>query len=66
MSLVCEVDFLKYNVLMNKRAKKRMKEAIQKEIAERAGKRNEQGASSPSKKLPESRGFTPRPDKKRG
>jgi hypothetical protein len=52
---------------MNKRAKKRMKEAIQKEVAERADNRKEQGhSSSPAKKLPESRGFTVRPDKKRG
>jgi hypothetical protein len=51
---------------MNKRAKKRLKEAVQKEIAERSEKRNEQPFSPPAKKLPESRGFTPRPDKKRG
>jgi hypothetical protein len=51
---------------MNKKAKKRLKEAVQKEIAERNPKRNEQGSPSPSKKLPESRGFTARPDKKRG
>jgi len=51
---------------MNKRAKKRMKEAIQKDIAERLDNRKEQGYSSPTKKLPESRGFTVRPDKKRG
>jgi hypothetical protein len=51
---------------MNKRAKKRAKEAIKKEIAERSDNRKEQGSSSPAKKLPESRGFTPRPDKKRG
>jgi hypothetical protein len=51
---------------MNKRAKKRMKEAIKKEIAERTDNRKEHGSSSPSKKLPESRGFTQRPDKKRG
>jgi hypothetical protein len=51
---------------MNKKAKKRLKESVQKEIAERNSNRNEQGSSSPPKKLPESRGFTPRPDKKRG
>lgn len=51
---------------MNKRAKKRAREAIKKEISERSDNRREQGSSSPSKKLPESRGFTPRPDKKRG
>jgi hypothetical protein len=51
---------------MNKRAKKRMKEAIKKDITERSEKRPEQGLSSPGKKRPESRGFTVRPDKKRG
>ena len=51
---------------MNKKAKKRAKEVIRKEIAERSDKRKEQGYSSPTKKLPESRGFTVRPDKKRG
>jgi len=51
---------------MNKRAKKRVKEAIRKEIAERSDNRKEQGFAPPAKKLPESRGFTVRPDKKRG
>ena len=51
---------------MNKRAKKRAKEAIRKEIAERSENRKEQGFTPPAKKLPESRGFTARPDKKRG
>ena len=51
---------------MNKRAKKRMKESIKKDITERAENRERQGHSSPTKKLPESRGFTVRPDKKRG
>lgn len=51
---------------MNKRAKKRVKEAIQKEIAERSDKRKEQGFVPPAKKQPVSRGFTARPDKKRG
>jgi len=51
---------------MNKRAKKRLKEAIQKDIAERSENRNEQGVSSPKKKQPDSRGFIARPDKKRG
>jgi hypothetical protein len=51
---------------MNKRAKKRAKEAIKKEIAGRSESQKEHGSSSPAKKLPESRGFTPRPDKKRG
>ena len=51
---------------MNKKAKKRLKEAVQQEIAERSPKRNEQGTSIPPKKLPENQKFTPRPDKKRG
>ena len=51
---------------MNKRAKIRIKEAIQKDITERSNNRKEQGYSSPTKKSPESRGFTVRPDKKRG
>ena len=51
---------------MNKRAKKRLKEAIKKDIAERSDSHKEQGHSSPTKKLPESRGFIARPDKKRG
>lgn len=53
-------------LLMNKKAKKRAREAIKKDIAERSTGNKEQGSSSPPKKLPESRGFTPRPDKKRG
>lgn len=52
--------------VMNKRAKKRVKEAIKKEVAERLNNRQEHGAPPVAKKLPESRGFTPRPDKKRG
>jgi hypothetical protein len=63
---VYEANFLGYNLLMNKRAKKRMKEDIKKEITKRSDNRKEQGFSSPTKKLPESRGFTVRPDKKRG
>jgi len=51
---------------MNKKAKKRAKEAIRKEVAERSDTRKEEGSSPLAKKLPESRGFTPRPDKKRG
>jgi len=53
-------------ILMNKKAKKRAREAIKKDIAERSTGSKEQGSSSPPKKLPEGRGFTPRPDKKRG
>jgi hypothetical protein len=52
---------------MNKKAKKRLRESVQKEIAERtAANKEQQGSSIPPKKLPESRGFTARPDKKRG
>lgn len=52
---------------MNKRAKKRLKEAIQKDITERSDNRKPPGFTPPSsKKLPQGRGFTARPDKKRG
>ena len=51
---------------MNKKAKKPLREAVQKEIAQRNPKQNEHGTSIPPKKLPESQKFTPRPDKKRG
>jgi hypothetical protein len=51
---------------MNKRAKKRLKEAVQKEIAERTEKPQGQNFSTPVKKVPESRGFTAKPEKKRG
>ena len=57
---------LLYNLAMNKKAKKRLKESVQKEIAERTTGSKGQGSSIPPKKLPESRGYTPRPDKKRG
>jgi hypothetical protein len=50
---------------MNKRAKKRVKENIEKENLERAKVRKEQTLSS-SKEKPERPGFTARPDKKRG
>ena len=63
----CGINWLLYNLAMNKKAKKRLKESVQKEIAERStSKEQGQGHSSPVKKLPESRGFTLRPDKKRG
>jgi len=55
-----------YNLVMNKKAKKRLKESVQKEIGERNFKRNEQGTSISPKKLPENQKFTPRPEKKRG
>ena len=51
-----------YNLHMNKKAKKRLKESVQKKIAERNPKRNDQGTSIPPKKLPENQKFTPRPD----
>ena len=50
---------------MNKRAKKRLQEAIRKDIAAKAETRQEQ-TFSPAKKVPESRGFTAKPEKKRG
>ncbi len=50
---------------MNKRAKKRLKETIQKENLERAKIRKEQLPNS-SKEYQERRGFTPKPAKKRG
>lgn len=50
---------------MNKRAKKRVKEAIEKKNLERTKAAQEQNLAS-AKKLPQSRGFTVRPDKKRG
>jgi hypothetical protein len=50
---------------MNKRAKKRVKEAIEKENLERAKIRKDQTVSPP-KGTPERRGFTVKPAKKRG
>ena len=54
-----------HNPAMNKRAKKRLKETIEKENLERAKVRNEQNPSS-AKEYQERRGFTPKPAKKRG
>jgi hypothetical protein len=54
-----------YNPLMNKRAKKRLKESIEKENQKRAEIRKDQ-TPSPGKEYQVSRGFTPKPDKKRG
>ena len=54
-----------YNAFMNKRAKKRLKETIEKENAERAKTHPEQNLSSP-KDRQELRGFLPKPAKKRG
>ena len=50
---------------MNKRAKKRVKEAIEKQNLEKAKVRKEQTLSS-SKEGPERRGFLGKPEKKRG
>ncbi|HEX8473025.1 MAG TPA: hypothetical protein VF666_03260 [Pyrinomonadaceae bacterium] len=50
---------------MNKRAKKRFKEAIKKESLERT-KTTKGETFSPTKQLPERRGFTAKPEKKRG
>jgi hypothetical protein len=50
---------------MNKRAKKRVKEAIEKENLERAKVRQDQTGSSP-KEPRERRGFIAKPAKKRG
>jgi len=50
---------------MNKRAKKRLKQSIEKENQERAKIRKEQSLSS-SKESQERRGFLPKPEKKRG
>jgi hypothetical protein len=51
---------------MNKKAKKRLKEAIQKEIAEKVKTPTPPQDFSAAKKAPESRGFTVKPEKKRG
>jgi len=50
---------------MNKRAKKRVKEAIEKKNLEREKMRKEQTLSS-SNRIAERRGFLTKPDKKRG
>ena len=54
-----------YNLFMNKRAKKRVKEAIEKENLERAKEREGQNHPS-SNDLQKRRGFLPKPAKKRG
>jgi len=50
---------------MNKRAKKRLKEAMEKENVERAKIRKDQNPSS-AKEFQQRRGFLPKPEKKRG
>jgi hypothetical protein len=57
--------FLMYNLFMNKRAKKRVKEAIEKDNVEREKIRKDQNHPS-AKGIQERRGFTAKPDKKRG
>jgi len=54
-----------YNLLMNKRAKKRLLETIRKEKLERAKPAQKPPPSSPPDPKQQS-GFLPRPDKKRG
>lgn len=56
---------LLYNPLMNKRAKKRLKESIAKDKQERAKSSPQQRPGS-SKDPQQQRGFLPRPDKKKG
>lgn len=51
---------------MNKKAKKRLKEAIQKEVAEKVKPSMPSPEFSNTKNAPESRGFTVKPEKKRG
>ncbi|MFN2454330.1 MAG: hypothetical protein ABR577_08930 [Pyrinomonadaceae bacterium] len=51
---------------MNKKAKKRLKEAIQKDIAEKVKQPPPPQDFSAKKNAPESRGFTVKPEKKRG
>ena len=50
---------------MNKRAKKRLKETIEKDNVEKAKTRQAQNLSAP-KDLQQRRGFIPKPAKKRG
>jgi hypothetical protein len=54
-----------YNLFMNKRAKKRLKEAIEKDRVERTRTRQEPSPSAP-KGLRNPKGFLPKPAKKRG
>ena len=53
-------------LVMNKKAKKRLKEAIQKEIADKVKTPTPPQDFSVTKNAPESRGFTAKPEKKRG
>lgn len=60
-----ESVLLLYNLFMNKRAKKRVKEAIEKSNLEREKAREEKNHPS-SNDLQQRRGFLPKPAKKRG
>jgi hypothetical protein len=62
-SLVLD-DTTLYNAAVNKRARKRLKEAIEKKNLERQKMLKEQ--SSASSQTKERRGFTVKPEKKRG
>lgn len=57
-----------YNLFMNmnKRAKKRLKESIEKENLEKAKARQGQGVATNIKGLQKQQGFLPKPEKKRG
>ncbi len=54
-----------YNPDMNKRAKKRLKETIEKENLKRAESKKDQNSFAPKKDQLQ-RGFLPKPEKKRG
>ena len=54
-----------YTLFMNKRAKKRLKESIEKDRVERTTTRQEPSPSAP-KDLRNPKGFLPKPAKKRG
>jgi hypothetical protein len=54
-----------YTLFMNKRAKKRLKEAIEKDRVERTMTRQEPSPSAP-RDLRNPKGFLPKPAKKRG
>ena len=56
---------VRYNLVMNKRAKKRLQEAIKKDKLERANPSQKPKPYSPKDPKQQS-GFLPRPDKKRG
>jgi hypothetical protein len=60
-----ESALLLYNLFMNKRAKKRVKEAIEKGNLERDKAREEKNHPA-SNDLQKRRGFLPKPSKKRG